>query len=137
MYNTPNTWGVYIVKLVTEWVESIGGLEALEQRMDAEPAEQGHYELKQSKDAGDGAGSSAFHMRFSKPVCQRDGESVHGQAQAQQSAVGKKPYGIQCNHSADRIPQTEREKARVARNACAMFAIVAHSRHERLARIGC
>lgn len=31
MYNTPNTWGVYIVKLVTEWVESIGGLEKLEQ----------------------------------------------------------------------------------------------------------
>ncbi|MCX7803770.1 MAG: 3-phosphoserine/phosphohydroxythreonine transaminase [Planctomycetota bacterium] len=30
LYNTPNTWGVYILKLVTEWVESAGGLAALE-----------------------------------------------------------------------------------------------------------
>jgi len=30
LYNTPNTWAVYIVKLVTEWVDRIGGLAALE-----------------------------------------------------------------------------------------------------------
>ncbi|HEX2951470.1 MAG TPA: 3-phosphoserine/phosphohydroxythreonine transaminase [Armatimonadota bacterium] len=30
VYNTPNTWGIYIVKLVTEWVESLGGIAALE-----------------------------------------------------------------------------------------------------------
>ena len=29
LYNTPNTWGVYLIKLVTEWVDSIGGLERL------------------------------------------------------------------------------------------------------------
>ncbi len=29
LYNTPNTWGVYILKLVTEWVDSVGGLEKL------------------------------------------------------------------------------------------------------------
>ncbi|HEY3321782.1 MAG TPA: 3-phosphoserine/phosphohydroxythreonine transaminase [Planctomycetota bacterium] len=26
LYNTPNTWGIYILKLVTEWVDSVGGL---------------------------------------------------------------------------------------------------------------
>jgi len=31
LYNTPNTWGVYILKLVTEWVDSIGGLAKLQQ----------------------------------------------------------------------------------------------------------
>ena len=30
MYNTPNTWAIYIVSLVCEWVKSLGGLEALE-----------------------------------------------------------------------------------------------------------
>lgn len=30
VYNTPNTWGIYIVKLVTEWVESLGGIAALQ-----------------------------------------------------------------------------------------------------------
>jgi phosphoserine aminotransferase len=31
LYNTPNTWGVYLLKLVTEWVDSIGGLAKLQQ----------------------------------------------------------------------------------------------------------
>lgn len=26
LYNTPNTWGIYILKLVTEWLESLGGI---------------------------------------------------------------------------------------------------------------
>ncbi len=26
LYNTPNTWAVYILKLVTEWMESLGGV---------------------------------------------------------------------------------------------------------------
>jgi len=26
LYNTPNTWGIYIVKLITDWVESLGGV---------------------------------------------------------------------------------------------------------------
>ena len=26
LYNTPNTWGIYIVKFVTEWLESLGGI---------------------------------------------------------------------------------------------------------------
>lgn len=30
MYNTPNTWAIYMVKLVCEWVEELGGLDALE-----------------------------------------------------------------------------------------------------------
>lgn len=30
LYNTPNTWGIYILKLVTEWVENLGGLPAMQ-----------------------------------------------------------------------------------------------------------
>ncbi len=30
LYNTPNTWGIYIVKLITEWVEQIGGIDAMQ-----------------------------------------------------------------------------------------------------------
>lgn len=30
LYNTPNTWAIYIVKLVMEWMERIGGVEAIE-----------------------------------------------------------------------------------------------------------
>lgn len=29
MYNTPNCWSIYMVKLVLEWIESIGGIAAL------------------------------------------------------------------------------------------------------------
>ncbi len=30
LYNTPNTWGIYIVKLITDWVASIGGISAMQ-----------------------------------------------------------------------------------------------------------
>jgi phosphoserine aminotransferase len=30
LYNTPNTWAVYILKLVTEWLELLGGIEAMQ-----------------------------------------------------------------------------------------------------------
>jgi len=30
MYNTPNTWGVYMVYRTCEWLESIGGIEAIQ-----------------------------------------------------------------------------------------------------------
>ncbi len=29
LYNTPNTWGIYLLKIVTEWIDSIGGLDRL------------------------------------------------------------------------------------------------------------
>jgi phosphoserine aminotransferase len=32
LYNTPNTWAVYMVKLVCEWVESNGGVAAFEKK---------------------------------------------------------------------------------------------------------
>ena len=32
MYNTPPTYGIYILKLVLEWVESLGGLPAMQKR---------------------------------------------------------------------------------------------------------
>ncbi|MDH7480816.1 MAG: 3-phosphoserine/phosphohydroxythreonine transaminase [Armatimonadota bacterium] len=30
LYNTPNTWAVYILKLVTDWVTSLGGIKAIQ-----------------------------------------------------------------------------------------------------------
>lgn len=30
LYNTPNTWGVYMLKLVTDWVLSLGGVAAIQ-----------------------------------------------------------------------------------------------------------
>lgn len=30
LYNTPNTWGVYILKLVTEWVGGLGGISGIQ-----------------------------------------------------------------------------------------------------------
>ena len=30
LYNTPNTWGVYFVKLVMDWMESLGGIPAVQ-----------------------------------------------------------------------------------------------------------
>jgi phosphoserine aminotransferase len=32
LYNTPNTWGIYILNLVCEWVKGEGGLEAISGR---------------------------------------------------------------------------------------------------------
>ncbi|HEX8352626.1 MAG TPA: 3-phosphoserine/phosphohydroxythreonine transaminase [Pyrinomonadaceae bacterium] len=32
LYNTPNTWGIYILNLVCEWVRDQGGLEAIQKR---------------------------------------------------------------------------------------------------------
>jgi phosphoserine aminotransferase len=30
LYNTPNTWGIYIIKLICDWMESQGGLKAFQ-----------------------------------------------------------------------------------------------------------
>jgi len=30
LYNTPNTWGIYIIKLICNWMESKGGLKAFQ-----------------------------------------------------------------------------------------------------------
>lgn len=32
MLNTPNTWGIYIISLVCEWLKNLGGVQAMEQR---------------------------------------------------------------------------------------------------------
>lgn len=37
LYNTPNTWAIYILKLITEWMESLGGVPAI-QRINEEKA---------------------------------------------------------------------------------------------------
>ncbi|MDO8682261.1 MAG: 3-phosphoserine/phosphohydroxythreonine transaminase [Armatimonadota bacterium] len=38
LYNTPNTWGIYIVKLITEWMESLGGVAAMQKINEAKAA---------------------------------------------------------------------------------------------------
>ncbi len=38
LYNTPNTWAVYMVKLVCEWVESNGGVAAFEKKSEEKAA---------------------------------------------------------------------------------------------------
>lgn len=35
LYNTPNTWGIYLISLVCRWIENIGGLAAMEARNQA------------------------------------------------------------------------------------------------------
>src|SRR4028118_411052 len=32
LYNTPNTWGVYLIDLVCKWIKGLGGVEAMAQR---------------------------------------------------------------------------------------------------------
>lgn len=48
LYNTPNTWGIYIVKLVTEYMLSIGGVAAIQQKNEAKAA--ALYEVLDSSD---------------------------------------------------------------------------------------
>ena len=38
LYNTPNTWAVYMVKLVCEWLESNGGIAAFEKKSEEKAA---------------------------------------------------------------------------------------------------
>jgi phosphoserine aminotransferase len=35
LYNTPNTWGVYLIDLVCKWIKGLGGLQAMTQRNEA------------------------------------------------------------------------------------------------------
>src|SRR6476661_490382 len=34
LYNTPNTWGIYIIDLVTKWIRDIGGIAGMERTND-------------------------------------------------------------------------------------------------------
>lgn len=38
LYNTPNTWGIYIIGLVCKWLQDLGGLEAMAARNEAKAA---------------------------------------------------------------------------------------------------
>lgn len=38
LYNTPNTWGIYVLKLVMEWMESLGGISAVQKINEAKAA---------------------------------------------------------------------------------------------------
>lgn len=38
LYNTPNTFGIYIIGLVCEWIDTLGGLEAMQRRNAAKAA---------------------------------------------------------------------------------------------------
>ncbi len=48
LYNTPNTWAIYIVKLVTDWVKSLGGVVELEKINEAKAKKL--YDLIDSSD---------------------------------------------------------------------------------------
>lgn len=61
LYNTPNTWGIYFVKLVTDWMLGIGGIPAI-QRINEEKAAALYRELDSSD--------------FWKPVAQRECRSI-------------------------------------------------------------
>lgn len=38
LYNTPNTWGIYFLKMVMEWMESLGGIAAIQKINEAKAA---------------------------------------------------------------------------------------------------
>jgi len=61
LYNTPNTWAIYIVKLVTEWMLEQGGISAIE-RINEEKAALLYTELDRSA--------------FWRPVAQRESRST-------------------------------------------------------------
>ena len=48
LYNTPNTWGVYVLKLVTDWVESLGGIAGVQKINEAKAG--ALYDLIDSSD---------------------------------------------------------------------------------------
>ena len=37
MLNTPNTWGIYLISLVCEWLEAQGGVSAMQKRNEQKP----------------------------------------------------------------------------------------------------
>ena len=47
-YNTPNTWAIYMIKLVTEWMQANGGVEAMEKTNEAKAAKL--YDMLDSSD---------------------------------------------------------------------------------------
>ncbi|MCA1589389.1 MAG: 3-phosphoserine/phosphohydroxythreonine transaminase [Acidobacteria bacterium] len=59
MANTPNTWGIYLISLVCEWLEEQGGVEAMKQRnetkakilYDAIDSSDGFYRGRAERDA--------------------------------------------------------------------------------------
>jgi len=38
LYNTPNTWAIYVLKLVTDWMKSLGGIPAIQKINEAKAA---------------------------------------------------------------------------------------------------
>ena len=61
LYNTPNTWGIYFIKLVTEWMLEQGGIAAIQKQNEAKAA--ALYSLLDSSD-------------FWKPVAQPESRSI-------------------------------------------------------------
>jgi len=58
LYNTPNTWGIYIIRLVCDWLKEKGGLEVM--------ARENEQKAKLIYDAID---SSGFYRGHSEPDC--------------------------------------------------------------------
>ena len=62
MYNTPPTYSIYMMKLVTEWVEQMGGLEAMAQNADLRSSML--YDYLDSTDFYKGAAQKASRSRM-------------------------------------------------------------------------
>ena len=62
MYNTPPTYSIYVMKLVTEWVEQMGGLEAMAKNADLRSSML--YDYLDSTDFYKGAAQKASRSRM-------------------------------------------------------------------------
>lgn len=62
MYNTPPTYSIYMMKLVTEWVEQMGGLEAMAKNADLRSSML--YDYLDSTDFYKGAAQKASRSRM-------------------------------------------------------------------------
>ena len=62
MYNTPPTYSIYMMKLVTEWVEQMGGLEAMAKNADLRSSML--YDYLDSTDFSKGAAQKASRSRM-------------------------------------------------------------------------
>jgi len=69
LYNTPNTWGIYILKLVTDWVKSLGGIAAI-QKINEDKAQTLYGQLDSSdfwKPCADRASRSIMNVVWRLP----------------------------------------------------------------------
>ncbi|MCA9118105.1 MAG: aminotransferase class V-fold PLP-dependent enzyme, partial [Planctomycetaceae bacterium] len=78
MYNTPPTFGIYIISLVLRWIRDAGGLAAIEARNQSKAAELYHY-LDQSqlfRPVADASCRSLMNVCFDTGNAETDAEFI-------------------------------------------------------------